>query len=318
MDVLETDSARPPNDSVVEDAKCSEASASEPPARDATTTASKSDPDFDLSSARSACLSALCSSLADDFDTGQYADVSLVSGDGTERVSCHRIVLAAAIPSLRWILETPIEDADDHRQIVLPDFDFERVRSAVRLIYDGFRGRGSHAVELGEELSRAFSANGGWKKEREDVAVQRENMAAAAAAPLLATKRRRGRPPGSGSKKSRSSLVITKKRRKGVEDDEEDESSDEAVVDEEDMMEELEELLKEEDSHRKVNKRRVAAAEEDDEDPTYDPNDDYIDRLLYPDVKVEDSDRATTATSSIKRQVSFRSTLQDYQYCIGM
>ena len=59
---------------------------------------------------------------------------------GDRSVRCHRLVLAAAIPDLGWIMELPEAEGEEEqlRHLMLPGFEFAQLERLVRGIYAGF------------------------------------------------------------------------------------------------------------------------------------------------------------------------------------
>ena len=119
--------------------------------------------------ARDECLDGLASAILDNFSSGKFCDIALSCGGGTApSIRCHRLVLAAAIPNLSWIMGLPEAEREEEqlRHIMLPGFEFEQLERLVRGIYEGFRttsGGGEYKLEVEDDLAQVLMCDG-WAK----------------------------------------------------------------------------------------------------------------------------------------------------------
>lgn len=119
--------------------------------------------------ARRECLDGVASAIADNFSTGKFCDITLSCGGvGAPSIRCHRLVIAAAIPNLGWIMELPEAEREEEqlRHIMLPGFEFEQLERLVRGIYQGFTstsGGREYKLEIEDDLATVLMCDG-WAK----------------------------------------------------------------------------------------------------------------------------------------------------------
>ena len=119
--------------------------------------------------ARRECLDGIASAFADNFKTGKFCDITLSCGGvGAPSIRCHRLVIAAAIPNLSWIMELPEAEREEEqlRHLMLPGFEYEQLERLVRGIYEGFgasSGGGEYQLEIEDDLARVLMCDG-WAK----------------------------------------------------------------------------------------------------------------------------------------------------------
>ena len=119
--------------------------------------------------ARRECLEVVASAVVDNFSTGKFCDITLSCGGvGAQSIRCHRLVIAAAIPKLSWIMELPEAEREEEqsRLLMLPGFEFEQLERLVRGIYEGFRassGGAEYKLEIEDDLAKVLMCDG-WTK----------------------------------------------------------------------------------------------------------------------------------------------------------